>query len=171
MKEFIIKLIVGKNLPHLGRVAVTALGSLLLSTALFSPETAALDSTLGEAVELIGAPAASDIDEGVTFGEFARAILGIGLIWFSRFLSYLRAKNLDWLANLVGPLLGRSVPSLIRALLVGVGTTMAYFTKEPSAAPEILADQPVASLVTAAGSFLLANFLSGTEDAKRNPVK
>lgn len=170
MKEKLLKLLVGKNLPHLARVACTALGAWLLTGALFSPETVALDPSLGAAVEAIGAPSVAQVEDGLNVGELVAAIGGALLIWVSRLLSWLRAKNYDWLANIIGPLIGRSLPSLLRAGMTSLAVVLARFAVEPGVAPEALADKPLASVLGAVAIVLFNNFLSATEDAKRNPV-
>lgn len=166
----LLKLVVGKNIPHIARVVVTFVGGLLLATPLFSPDTVALDPGVGSAITEIGAPSAAEVKDGLNVGELIGAGLGLVAIWVSAFVSYLRAKNYDWLANLIGPLIGRSLPSLGRRVLVILAALLARASAQPEMAPEALANLPVA---TALGSVLLvafANLWSATEDAKRNPV-
>jgi len=170
MKKFALKILVGKNIPHLARLAMTALGSLILTSSLFSPETVALDPALGEAATQIQVPSEAEVKDGLTGGELAGVALGLLLVWASRLLSFARAQNLDWLAKIAGPFIGRSVPSLFRAILIAIGAAGAWFTKEPAAAPEVIADHPLSTLLASVMSVLFANFLSSTEDAKRNPV-
>lgn len=170
MKNKIIKAVIGKNLPHVARVLMTALGAFILAGPMFTGDVPALDSTLGDAAEQVGVPSAEQVKDGLTNGEIAGWFSGILLMWASRAISYARAKKLDWLANLIGPLIGRSLPSLIRAGLVAVAGALARFTAQPELAPDALADQPAANVIGAVLLVLLSNVFSATEDAKRNPV-
>ena len=169
MKDKLLKLIIGKNLPHVARVLVTALGAFILTGQMFTGDPA-LDPTVGDAVEQIGVPSAEQVKDGLTIGEIVSWVSGILLMWASRAISYARAKKLDWLANLIGPLIGRSLPSFGRAALVAIAGALARFTAQPELAPEVLADQPAANVIGAVLLVLLSNVFSATEDAKRNPV-
>lgn len=170
MKEKLIQLVVGKNIPHLARVAITALGAWLLTGSLFSPDTVALDPSIGDAIVEVQAPSAEQVQTGLEVKEIFGIIGGFGLIWLSRFLSYLRAKKLDWLANWIGPLIGRSLPSLLRAGMTIAAAAFARFTAQPDLAPEAFADMPLASALAAGLLIVANNIFSATEDAKRNPI-
>lgn len=170
MLNSIAHFFIGKNLPSFARAIATFVGTVLLSTVVFDPGGVALDPALGEAADNLAVPSAAQIQDGVTFGEALSVVGGILLIWVSRFTSFLRAKNLPRVAKYVGPLIGRSIPSLIRAALTAVSAGLAYLTASPAARPEDLADQPLTLGIGAALSFLMARVLSATEDAKRNPI-
>ncbi len=171
MKTQLIKFIIGKNTASLARAAATFVGSLLLASALFNGEGVALDPSIGgDAAVQANAPDAAAVKDGLTLGELASGTAGLILIWGSRFVSWLRARNLGWAARGVGFLIGRSVPSLIRAMLTAFAGGLAYLTGNPAEAPEVVAEHPVASVFAAMISFGMARWMSATEDAERNPV-
>lgn len=170
MKEKLIKFVVGKNLPHLARVACTFIGSALLATAVFSPEAAPLDAGVGEVIEQVPVPSAEGVRDGLTVGETVASVVGLLALWASRLMSWLRARNYDWAARIAGPLIGRSLPSFFRFLLVAAAGLLARLTAQPELAPEALANMPLATALGAIGAVLLANWSSATEDAERNPV-
>lgn len=171
MKDLLFKLIIGKNLPHFARWLATGLGAILLTGPLFSPKTEALDAGLGPAAVEIGAPSADQVQDGMTVGELMAALGGTALIWSSRFISWMRARNLTGLARLIGPLIGRSIPSALRALMVIIAGALARFTAQPEIAPDVLAGMPVANVIGSVLLVMFANLMSATEDAKRNPVR
>jgi len=170
MKDKLLKLIVGKNLPHLARVAITALGAWLLTGALFSPDTTALDPAIGDAIAEVHAPSAEQVRDGLDIGEIFGVVGGTFLIWLSGFLSYLRGRNYDWLANWLGPIIGRSLPSLLRAGMTVLAAAFARFTAQPELAPEAFAQMPAATAIGAVLLVIANNVFSASEDAKRNPV-
>lgn len=168
--NFLYKIFIGKNLPHLGRVAATFLGSLMLFFPVFAPAGVPLDPVFTEAAEIADVPTQAEVEDGLTIGEFVWIILGSLMVWATRFLSWWRARwNPDFLARYLGPVIGRSITSLFRATLVGISALLTRFLAEPAAAPEVLADRPLATVFSAIGAVLLANWLSATEDGKRNP--
>lgn len=170
MIKSLAKFVIGKNLPSFARSIATFIGTLLLSTVVFDPGGVALDPSLGDAADVIAVPSAAQIQDGATFGETLSVLGGILLIWGSRFVSFLRAKNLDRVAGYVGPFIGRSIPSLLRAALTALSAGLAYLTASPAARPEDLVNQPITLGIGAVLSFILARVMSATEDAKRNPV-
>lgn len=171
LKNKVIALIVGKNLPHLARLIATWLGSLLLLTPLFSSNAHPLDPSLVDVAGSIHAPSAAAVQDGLTMGEISATIAGLLAIWASRLISWFRAKNLDWLGSKIGFLIGRSLPSLGRAILVGISALLARSGIQPDAAPDALSKMPLANLIGAVLAVLIANLMSATEDAKRNPIK
>jgi hypothetical protein len=175
MKEKLLKFFVGsfvgKNKPHLARVVGTFVGGLLLMTPLFSPETPAIDPGVGVAITEIHAPSADQVKDGLTVGELISAGLGLLMIWGSAFVSYLRAKNLDWLGNTLGPIFGRSLPSLGRRALVVAAAFFARVTAQPDLSPEAFSNMSVGGVLISLGLIAWANWSSATEDAKRNPVE
>lgn len=171
MKDLLYNLVIGKNLPHAGRWLATFVGSLFLTGALFSPETTALDASLADAAIAVQAPSAAQVEDGLTVQETFGTIGGFLLIWGSRLVSFFRAKNLDWVARIFGVFIGRSIPSGLRALMVIAAGALARFTAQPELAPEVLAQMPLANVLTAIALVIFANLTSATEDAKRNPVK
>jgi len=110
------------------------------------------------------------VKDGLTVNEMVGTVLGLTAIWASAFVSWLRAKNLSWLANILGPIIGRSLPSFGRRLLVILAGLLARATAQPELAPDVLAQMPLVNILGTLGLVALANWSSATEDAKRNPV-
>jgi hypothetical protein len=168
--EKLIKFIVGKNAASLGRAIATFVGTLLLSTALFDPAGVPIDPALADAAGQVPAVTVDQVKDGLDVQETLNIILGTLLLWASRLVSWLRAKNKDGLAKWLGWLIGRSVPSLMRFLLTGASALVAYLTANPGVAPEWIKEQPLSWVFVSLVTFALARFNSATEDAKRNPV-
>lgn len=171
MKSLIFKLFVGKNSASLGRAAATMLGGVILGSVLYSsgnlpdilahpaPDDVVLADAFNEVV-----PSADEVKDGLTVEETVRTGFGFLLIWVSAFISYLRAKNLDWLANILGPLIGRSIPSLVRRSMTAVSGMLLYLGIQGST------DLPLAGVGESIILFVLGRALSAWEDGKRNPV-
>jgi len=169
--EKIIAFFVGKNVPSLARALVTMLGTLLLASGLFDPAGVPLDPALADAAGQVEAVTPDQVKDGLTVGETVQVVMGILLLWASRLNSFLRAKNLDGVAKALGWLIGRSVPSLIRAGLTSCSALLAYLTATPDVAPDVIANHPLSSIAAAVLTFGLGRVMSAIEDGKRNPVK
>jgi len=157
----VLQWVVGKNSAHIARKIQTFIGGFLLSSALFKP------GSIDGAIELEGytplIPA--EISDGLTTGETMRAIIGFILIWASRVISYLRARNLDWAAEWVGLLIGRSVHSLARALMTVYAAMLGYLG--------IQGDQgmDLEKLLTAAIVLVVNGIYSKWQDEQANPIE
>lgn len=173
MKEKIVSYLIGKNLPHLARVLMTALGALLLTLPLFDGKAEAIDPSLIEAIEATDAPSRAEVEDGLTLSEVAGAILGFLLIWASRLVSWVRSIN-PQVGAWIGAFIGRSWPSLGRALLTGAGVVTARWIGSDNP-PEVIVNTPLDSLIGQGLALLvpiiLGNIWSKTEDGKRNPIE
>jgi hypothetical protein len=171
MKAMLFKLFVGKNSASLARAAATMLGGVILGSALYSadalpdgllypsPEDAALAEAYNDVV-----PGEAAVKDGLTVDETVRIGFGFLLIWVARLTSYIRAKNLDWLANIIGLVIGRSVPSLLRSAMTATSGLLLYLGIKGSP------DLPLAGIGEAIILFVLGRVFSSIEDGKRNPV-
>lgn len=179
LKLWIVRAFIGKNAASYGRALTHLLAGLILSSVLFQsgavdlsgapiPGSAAIDPDLREAADAV-AVSRAEIEDGLTPEELVKVILGIALAWLSRVFSWLRARNLDVVAKVLGFIIGRSIWSLVRFLLESMAGAFVYFGVMPGASPEALAGMPVPDLLSALILFVSARLLSGTEDAKRNP--
>lgn len=171
MKALLLKLFVGKNAPSLARALVTMFGGFILGSVLYtagalpdgllypSPEDAALAEAYNNVV-----PGQAEVSDGLTVEETVRVAFGFLLIWVARLTSYLRAKHLDWLANIIGLVIGRSVPSLLRSAMTATSGLLLYIGV--TASPNL----PLAGVGEAFILFVLGRVFSAIEDGKRNPV-
>lgn len=171
LKLWAVKTVVGKNLPHLGRVCATFIGALILAGPLYSAKTEALDDSLADGATQIQVPDPTEVAQEPTVGTGVQALVGILLIWGSRVVSWLRAKNLPTLARWSGWLIGRSLPSVGRSLLVVFAGILARFTAQQEMSPEDLSSTPMAAVFTSILAVMAANLWSAIEDGKRNPVE
>lgn len=168
MKLKLLNLVVGKNISRITRVLLTGLGALLLSLPLFDPSGIALDASLGETAEEIGGVPAEKIEAGeTTVGDFFTIVGGMLLLWSSRIISRFRAQN-PQVAGWLGWIIGRSIPSLIRAGLTATGVFLARWLGT-DAAPEAVADLPLSQVLALALPILIGNIFSAIEDGKKNP--
>ena len=164
IKTWIINAIVGKNAASWGRAVSTWIGGLLLASALFSSTPTPIDPSLGDAVVAVNAPLADQVTDGLTVEEGFRAAAGILLILFSRMISWLRARKLDWLGNSLGFLAGRSADSAIRAAMTAASGLLTYIGYTGGLKGS------VGELATAAILFVVARLYSALQDSKANPV-
>lgn len=168
MKLKFLNFLVGKNVSRIARVILTALGTFILTLPLFDPAGVALDPTLGDAADAVGGVSAETIQSGdFSLADLGTVLGGLVLIALSRIISWARAKNstvTEWLA----PIVGRSVPSLIRALLTAAGVFLARYTGSDMA-PEAIAQMPLAEVLALALPILIGNVFSAIEDGKKNP--
>lgn len=166
----ILVFVVGKNLPHLVRLIMTWLGAFILAGPVFDSGGIPLDPALADAAIAAGVPAAAQVQDGLTVGEVFSVVSGMLLIWGSRLMSLVRASRVDWLAGIIGPLIGRSLPSLLRAALVAVSGFLVRYTGEGAFGVDSLSGANVGAVVLAVLSVLFANWFSHVEDGNRNPV-
>lgn len=171
LKLWAVKTVVGKNLPHLGRLCATLVGAFILAGPLYDAKTEALDPAVQEGAEQIQVPDATTVAQDPTVGTGVQALLGVLLIWGSRVVSWLRAKNLPSLAKWCGWLIGRSLPSMGRSILVVGAGMLARFTAQQEMSPEDLAGTPLAAIFASVLAVMAANLWSAIEDGKRNPVE
>ena len=168
MKLKILNLIVGKNLSRIPRVVLTALGTYLLTLPIFDPAGAPLaDPGLAAPASEIGSVTAEQVQDGLTLREIVQIIGGMLMIWLSRAVSFFRAK-FPTLAPAVGVFVGRSIPSLIRAVLTATGVFLARFLGSDMA-PEAIADMPLVELGGLILPILIGNVCSALQDGKANP--
>jgi hypothetical protein len=158
----IIQYVVGKNSAHIARKLQTFIGGLLLSSALF---TGVIDPDIAGNLDGYNPLTPGEISDGLTGGELIRAVLGFILIWASRIMSFLRARNLDWAAEWAGLLIGRSIHSLGRALFVVYASMLAYLgiNEDPEGAISL------ERILAAAIAFAMAGIYSSLQDEKDNP--
>lgn len=156
----LLQWVVGKNAAHIARKLQTFIGGFLLSSALFEPGS--IDSAINPDGYIPLIP--GEISDGLTTGETVRAIIGFILIWGSRVISYLRARNLDWAAEWVGLLIGRSIHSLTRALMTVYASILAYLGIQGGESMDI------EKLLTAAIVLVVNGIYSKWQDEQDNPV-
>lgn len=173
MKALILKLLVGKNAPALGRALAQLLAGAILASVLFAagaspdlPPIAGDDPALVEAYRDT-APSAAEIRDGLDVSELVRILVAFLIVWVARLNSWLRARNLDWLAKAIGFLVGRSVPSLIRCLMDVAAGGLLYLG---IARPDVAA-MPLAGVGEALILFAASRLFSAIEDGNRNPVR
>lgn len=164
IKTWIINAFVGKNAASWGRSVSTWLGGLLLASALFSSTPAPIDPSLGDAVVAVQAPLADQVTDGLTVEEGFRAGAGLLLIWLSRLISWFRARKLDWLANAMGFLIGRSADSAIRAAMTAVSGLLTYIGYTGGLKGHL------GELAGAVILYVVARLYSAAQDSKANPV-
>lgn len=146
----LIRPLIGKNLPSLARSLATLAGSGLVT---------------------IGALEASQVADGVQVGELFQILSGLVLIGISRMSSWLRAKEgisssvLSPIVESIGPVVGRSVSSFIRAAMTAVAGWLAGagLIEEGTTGPE-LGNLDLETIITAALAFLLARVFSFIQD-------
>lgn len=160
----IIRYVIGKNAAHIARKLQTFIGGLLVSSSLF---TGTIDAGLAENLEGYNPLTPGEINDGLTGGELIRVVLGFILIWASRIMSYLRARNLDWAAEWAGLIVGRSIHSLGRALFVVYASMLAWLglNEDPNGAISL------ERIIAAAIAFGVAGIYSSLQDGKDNPVE
>jgi hypothetical protein len=172
MKSLLFKILVGKNAPSLGRaLAALVVGAILASVLFASGSSPELPPIPGDDPALVEAyqqhvPSAAEVRDGLTVDELVRVAIAFLIFWVARLNSWLRARNLDWLAKAIGFLIGRSIPSLIRSLMdVAAGGLLYLGIARPEAA-----HMPLAGVGEALILFVASRVFSAIEDGKRNPV-
>ncbi|MGE0412003.1 MAG: hypothetical protein AB7I98_03975 [Verrucomicrobiales bacterium] len=183
LKEILLKSLIGKNAPHLGRRIATFVGSLLLLTAPFSATPQPLDPAIADVAveegghiesaaqgdtiaEEINLPSVAEVNDGLTTSEIIHWGGGFLLILGSRVTSFLRAKNVGWLANIFGFLIGRGVHSAVRAGMTGLS---AYLTVR-GFTPNGDGSFGLAELLSAGLVWGATGLYSWWQDGRQNPV-
>lgn len=172
MKAILFKLFVGKNAAALGRALAQLIAGAILASVLFHggevPDLSPVpgtDPAIADAYRET-APTAEELRDGMTVEELARVAMAFLLVWAARFISYLRGRNLDWLASILGWIIGRSIPSLMRCLMdVAAGGLLYLGIAKPEAAT-----MPLASVIAALILWIASRLSSALEDGVRNPV-
>lgn len=168
MKLKLLNFIVGKNVSRIVRIILTALGTFIVTLPLFDPSGVAIDPSIGDAADAVGSVSAETIKSGeFTLADLGSVVGGLLIIALSKVISYGRAKNptvTKWLA----PIVGRSIPSLIRTLLTATGVILARYTGS-DLAPDAIAHQPLVEVLALALPILIGNVFSTLEDGKKNP--
>lgn len=171
LKSLLFKVLVGKNAPSLGRALAAIVVGAILASVLFANGTPELPPIPGDDPALIEAyqehaPSAAEVRDGLTVDELVRVGIAFLIFWVARLNSWLRARNLDWLAKAIGFLIGRSIPSLIRSLMdVAAGGLLYLGIVQPD-----LAHLPLGAVGEALILFVASRLFSAIEDGKRNPV-
>jgi len=170
--NLIKKIIIGKNAPAWGRAIVQVIVGAILASVLYAnlPEGAdfpvPLDPALVEAGDAVHVPQ-DQVEDGLTVDEGMKLLMAFILLWVSRFVSYVRARNLGWLADSIGWLIGRSIPSLLRTgadVLAGFFGYIGFVNfGDPGAAD-------LGAIIGAIILYVFSRISSATEDQKRNPV-
>jgi len=163
--RILLKVLIGKNSASLIRRIVTWIGAILVGVAIKvggHPDA--------EPIPGVTLPGAGDLSGDMSVGDMLTAIIGVLLIWVSRFMSFLRARNLDWVAEWVGPLIGRSVPQLLGAGLAVVSGILGYVGYQDMEGTD-LGTMPVTTLVGAVVAWMASAALSAFEDGTRNQVE
>jgi len=172
IKQFIFKSFIGKNIPTGARAITTFLASSLLIapsvTKIFYDGE--IEPELAEAHQSIQVTK-DEVNDGLTVGEVVRLIAGASIAWASAFISWSRARKLDWLGKNLGFLFGRSVDSLVRRLLTLISGGIAYLSSNPEMAPEIIANHPVESVIASILTFASGRLISAFIDSGKNPIE
>lgn len=169
----LFKLLIGKNLPHLSRRLATFVGGLLIASVLFVQNSVEFPTEFqpipGESIAL-PSPSEAEVRDGVSVGELLRVVIGVVMVFAARVTSFLRAKNLGVVANVLGPLIGRSLPSLFRAGLTLAASFLAFLTGMTGFDLGEIEGMQVTAFVGFIMSWLATSLLSMIEDGKRNPI-
>lgn len=183
LKEILLKSLVGKNAPHLGRRIATFLGGLLLLAPIYSTTPQPLDPAIADVAvedaghvepgapgatvaEQIDLPSVEEVKDGLDTGEIIQAIGGVVLIWGSRAVSFLRARNVGRLANIFGFVIGRGVHSGMRAAM----TLLSSWLTVRGFAPDSDGNFDLASLISAGIVWGATGLYSWWQDGRQNPV-
>lgn len=146
----LIRPLIGKNVPSLARSLATLIGSGLVT---------------------IGALEASQVADGVQVGELFQILTGLALVGISRLSSWLRAKEgisssvISPIVESIGPVVGRSVSSFLRAAMTTVAGWLAAagLVEEGTTGPQ-LSNLDIETIISAALVFLLARVFSFIQD-------
>lgn len=158
----IIQHIVGKNSAHIARKISTWIGGLLMVSVAYPIDPAI-------ATEGFENLTPAEINDGLTMGELFRGIIGFAMFGASRAMSFLRARNLDWLAKWFGLLVGRSVHSLLRALLTVTSSFFVWIGFNGGTEEGLLAS-PVTNIIGGIITLLATGLYSSIQDSRKNPV-
>lgn len=146
----ILRPLIGKNVPSLARSLSTLIGSSLVS---------------------IGALEAAQTADGVQVGELFQILGGIGLLGVSRISSWLRAKDgisssvVAPIVESVGPVIGRSLHSLIRAAMTAVaGWLGTVGLIDPGTGTEAFANMDLSQVLSGVLLFVVARGYSFMQD-------
>ncbi len=173
MKSLLFKIFVGKNAPALGRALAQFIVGAILASVLYAWHGSALpespipgaDPALVEAFDAT-APSADEIRDGLDMQETVKVVMAFFILWVSRLTSFLRARNLDWLAQMIGWIIGRSIPSLFRCLMDVASGGLLYIGIAKADAPQAT----LVSVISAMVLWIASRISSAIEDGKRNPV-
>lgn len=124
-----------------------------------------LTTLIGGALIGWGFLQASQVDDGLTVTETFSFITGGAAIWISRFRNYLRAKklagrSLDKVGEVLGPILGRSVHSAVRAGITALGGFLAAQGVVTAQQGESLGTAELSEVLTGVGLWLFARIYS-----------
>ncbi len=173
MKSLLFKLFIGKNLPAFGRAIAQLIVGAILASVLYDVAASlpGMSPIPGEDPALVDAfnqttPAAEQIADGLDMEEIVKLVVAFAILWISRLNSFLRARNLDWLAQMIGWLIGRSIPSVCRCLMDLLSGGLLYIGIAKADAP----GATLATVITAVLAWIASRISSAMEDAKRNPI-
>ena len=173
MKSLLFKLFIGKNLPAFGRAIAQLIVGAILASVLYhgAASLPGMSPIPGEDPALVDAyhqtaPAADQIADGLDMEELVKVLVAFTILWVSRLNSFLRARNLDWLAKIIGWLIGRSIPSLCRTLMDVAAGGLLYLGIAKADAP----GATLVTVITAVLAWIASRLSSALEDGKRNPV-
>lgn len=146
----LIRPLIGKNVASLARAAATFIGTGLVS---------------------IGALEAAQTADGVQVGELFQILSGLALVSASRVTSWLRAKEgisssvIAPMAEAMGPIIGRSIHSFVRAALTAVAGWLASAgLVEAGTDAASLGNMDIEHILGAVFFFLIARIYSYLQD-------
>jgi len=147
----LLRPLIGKNIASLLRSLTTLIGATLVTTGYLTADQTA---------------------DGLQVGELSQIASGILLVFASRLINYVRAKvlfgrSLSPLAEYVGPIMGRSIHSGIRAALTFVtGALITIGAAAPGATESDIANLDLTEIGVAAVFYFGARIYSYFESRK-----